>query len=104
MTVITDGEENSSREYTHQQIKDMIEEQKTKYSWKFMFLCASEDSLQAGMGLGFAKSSSFVFDPTNDGVRSAYAVYSCSVSALCEGDVTFDAQAAYDDLQRSKSA
>ena len=36
--ITTDGYENSSKEYDQKQIADMIEHQKTKYSWTFMFL------------------------------------------------------------------
>ena len=34
--IITDGEENSSREYTAEKIKAQIERQKSKYGWEFV--------------------------------------------------------------------
>lgn len=39
--IMTDGEENSSRNYSTQQIKEMIRHQSEKYSWEFLFLGAS---------------------------------------------------------------
>lgn len=38
VAIITDGEQNSSKEYSNDRIKQMIEHQTTKYSWQFMFL------------------------------------------------------------------
>ena len=46
--ITTDGYENSSREYNQKQIADMIEHQKTKYSWTFMFLGANIDAESVG--------------------------------------------------------
>ena len=38
IVIMTDGEENSSKEYSLQQVKDMIKEQIEKYSWEFIYL------------------------------------------------------------------
>ena len=38
IVIMTDGEENSSQEYSLQQVKDMIKEQTEKYSWEFIYL------------------------------------------------------------------
>lgn len=46
--ITTDGYENSSKEYDQKQIADMIEHQKTKYSWTFMFLGANIDAENVG--------------------------------------------------------
>jgi len=37
-TIITDGEENTSREYTLEKLKEMISEQEKKYNWTFSFI------------------------------------------------------------------
>lgn len=41
VVIITDGEENSSREYSSDKVKAQIERQKTKYGWEFIFLGAN---------------------------------------------------------------
>ena len=51
--VVTDGQENSSREFTGPQIKEMIEHQKNKYNWNFNFLGTEEDSIGTARDLGF---------------------------------------------------
>ena len=58
--IITDGYENSSREFTSNRVKSMIAEQETRYSWSFVFLGADQDSFQAdGLGLGGGKFLSY---------------------------------------------
>jgi len=50
--IITDGEENSSREYTAEKVKAMIERQKEKYGWEFIFLGANIDAVQTAGRFG----------------------------------------------------
>lgn len=56
--ITTDGYENSSKEYDQKQIADMIEHQKTKYSWTFMFLGANIDAENVGKSynINYAKT------------------------------------------------
>lgn len=49
--VITDGYENSSREFTRSQIFQMVSHQKEKYSWEFIFLGADIDSWGEEIGI-----------------------------------------------------
>lgn len=50
--IITDGGENASKEYTKQQINEMITHQQDKYDWNFMFLGANQDSFAVGSSIG----------------------------------------------------
>lgn len=49
--IVTDGEENSSREYTYEKIKSMTENQKSVYNWDFQFIGADQ-AAWAGTRLG----------------------------------------------------
>ncbi len=51
VTILTDGEENSSKEFNHQSIQRMIEEQKKK-DWIFTFIGANIDVKKVSKGLG----------------------------------------------------
>jgi len=51
--VITDGYENSSREFTRSQVFQMVSHQKQKYSWEFIFLGADIDSWGKEIGISF---------------------------------------------------
>lgn len=50
--ITTDGEENSSVEYSSSRVKDLIKTQTEKYSWDFMFLGASEHSILNAKEIG----------------------------------------------------
>ena len=49
--VITDGYENSSREFTRSQVFQMVTHQKQKYSWEFIFLGADIDAWGEEIGI-----------------------------------------------------
>lgn len=49
--IITDGEENSSKEFTRKQIFEMVTHQRTKYNWEFLFLGADIDAWGAEIGI-----------------------------------------------------
>lgn len=51
--IVTDGHENSSREFNTKTIKDMIEHQQEKYNWQFSYLGANQDAFLVGGQLGF---------------------------------------------------
>jgi hypothetical protein len=55
MVVITDGEENYSISFDHEQISQLIET-KTSEGWKFIYLCNNLQTASAGNNLGFASA------------------------------------------------
>jgi uncharacterized protein YegL len=67
VVIVTDGLENSSKEFKAAQVKEMIERQRTQYNWKFLFLGADENAVAQGVSMGI--------DPT------AAAKYSTNKSA-----------------------
>ena len=67
--ILTDGEENSSKEYTNGQINDLINERRDA-GWEFMYLAANQDAFQVASGMGIAFAANFA--PTSKGVHAAY--------------------------------
>jgi hypothetical protein len=59
--IITDGQENSSREYTKARVREMIEHQQNVYKWQFTYLGANQDAFaEAGsMGIHLAGVADF---------------------------------------------
>jgi uncharacterized protein YegL len=57
--VITDGEENSSLEFTLDKVKRMVEHQRDVYKWEFLFLGANIDAFSAGESMGTASNVNF---------------------------------------------
>ena len=53
--IVTDGAENSSREFTRDQIRTMVEHQQSAYKWQFTFLAANQDAFAAGGSMGIAQ-------------------------------------------------
>jgi uncharacterized protein YegL len=80
VAILTDGEENSSREYNLEQINNMIKHQKEVYSWEVVFLAANIDAVATAQTLGIQAKDAFNFVATGKGVRAAYGDMSRSVS------------------------
>ena len=57
--IITDGKENSSREYTGVQIKEKVENQKKQFNWEFIFMGANIDAWSVGSSLGSSINVNF---------------------------------------------
>lgn len=53
VVVMTDGWENSSKEYSLKQVQDMIKEQTDKYSWEFIYMGTDITTTKAADDLGF---------------------------------------------------
>lgn len=62
--IITDGEENSSREYSIDKIRAMIEHEKKDYGWEFIFLGANIDAVQTAsmFGIDADRAADYVAD------------------------------------------
>lgn len=75
----TDGFENASQEYNAESVKRLIEQQKTKYSWDFVFLGANQDAILTAGTLGIGAQNAATFNATAAGVASAYVVTSAAV-------------------------
>lgn len=61
--IITDGQENSSHEFTKTQIKELIKHQQTKYAWQFTFLGANQDAFAEARSIGISLIASANFVP-----------------------------------------
>jgi hypothetical protein len=78
--VVTDGQENSSREYTKARIKEMIEHQQSVYNWQFTFLGANQDAFAEAGGLGIDASGVANYAPGK--VGAAYRGTSDKLSRM----------------------
>lgn len=80
--ILTDGQENSSREATVDNVFARITEQQEKRGWKFIFLGANQDAIKSGARLGIGAGSSLTYAHTPRGSRDAFASTSRSVARL----------------------
>ena len=86
----TDGEENSSREFTRSKVKEMIEHQQTKYSWGFLFLGANIDAEREAESIGISRNFAATFAATADGLVSSYEAINDSVMCMASCDSLCD--------------
>lgn len=70
--IMTDGEDNASREFNAKNIKDMIQHQTEKYAWEFVFMAANINVEQAADMIGIRNGNSFSFASTSDGMKGVY--------------------------------
>jgi len=75
--ILTDGEENSSREFSLDQVKEMISHQKDKYNWEFIFLAANQDAFAGAGRLGIDRDKAFNFTADEQGTKGAFVQMNC---------------------------
>jgi uncharacterized protein YegL len=92
IAIITDGHENSSQEYTHDQIEKLITEKKETKYWEFVFLGSNINAKHEGGNLGVSVSNCFTFANTGASNRRAYSSQLCNAatSYRTTGNVSFE--------------
>ncbi len=78
--IMTDGEENSSKEYTQDEMKSLIKEREAKGNWTFVYLGANQDSYAAAQKFGFSKMNVSNYQNNNKGVAMAMNVLAGNTS------------------------
>ena len=78
--IITDGHENASVEFSHDQVMNTIKACRENLGWEFVFIGAAEDSMDVGASLGINLGTCATYSATSEGTKALYSVVSCSVS------------------------
>ena len=82
--ITTDGMENASRQYSYDKLKAMIERQKAKYGWEFLFLGANIDAAREAARFGIDADHSADYHADHEGTAVIYEAVSevvCNVRA-----------------------
>ena len=79
--ITTDGMENASSHYSSSKVRTMVERQKEKYGWEFLFLGANMDAIAAAKDFGIEEDKAVEYRSDDIGTRLNYAVMS---EAICE--------------------
>ena len=77
--IITDGLENASRHYTAERVKQMIEKEKNKYGWEFLFLGANIDAVETAANFGISQDRAVTYRSDSQGTRLNYEVVNDAV-------------------------
>lgn len=92
VVVVTDGFENSSREATKADVKEIISHQQNTYNWNFVFLGANQDAVLTGQSFGLRSGASLTYTASPAGVANASTLLSTYVGTTRSGAVaSFDA-------------
>ena len=80
--ITTDGMENASHQYTYEKVKKMVEKQKKKYGWEFLFLGANIDAIDVAGRFGIGADRAVNYECDKVGTALNYEVLSDAVSAV----------------------
>lgn len=78
--ITTDGMENSSRRYSAERVKKMIERQKERYGWEFLFIGANIDAVETAARYGIDRDRAVNYNADEKGTR---VVYDAVAGAVC---------------------
>lgn len=95
--VVTDGEENSSREWSAEDVKTLVAKQESEFNWTFSYLAANVDAFATGGQYGFAAGQTMNYVPTAAGAAGVFASASAGITRSRLGgvaDYTEDERAA----------
>ena len=82
--ITTDGMENASRAYSYDRVREMIEHQKEKYGWEFLFLGANIDAAREAARFGITEECAADYHADHEGTAVIYEAMSeavCNVRA-----------------------
>ena len=84
--IITDGMENASRYYNYEQVKRMIEKEKNKYGWEFIFIGANIDACAEAERFGIRRERAVNYMHDNIGTKLIYEGVSQAMCSAMEAD------------------
>lgn len=78
--ITTDGQENASHIYSSDKVKQMIEMQKEKYGWEFLFIGANIDAVETAARYGIGKDRAVNYNADPQGTQ---VLYETVAQAVC---------------------
>ncbi len=78
--ITTDGMENASQRYSSEQVKKMIERQKEKYGWEFLFIGANIDAVETARRYGINEDRAVNYNADAKGTGILYESVACAVT------------------------
>jgi|TARA_R110000803_G_scaffold155276_2_gene219949 hypothetical protein len=102
--VMTDGDENASREFSPSDIKELVKLQTEEYKWEFVFIGANQDAVITSGTLGFDAGKTMTYAANSRGTTSAYQTLSDNVKTLrnSKGADTSEAMLFSDDQKKEQ--
>ena len=102
--IVTDGEENSSREFSLKQVREMIIHQREKYNWRFTFLGADDSAFSQAESMGMAAGDAAQYSTAK--ADQAFAAASMKIArtraAFSKGEKNLDLEFTDEERDRMK--
>lgn len=98
VVTVSDGQNNSSKEFTQEQVKNMIQHQENVYSWQFTFLGEGLDVQNSGIQTGFSYDNSIAY--SKRGIGATTAMLSSKINSVRKGEVS---SIVYDSFDRAQA-
>ena len=70
--ITTDGYENASKRYDYEKVRKMIERQKEKYGWEFLFIGANIDAVETATRYGISRDRAVNYNADREGTQILY--------------------------------
>ena len=80
--ITTDGLENASRRFTSDEVKKMVERQKEKYGWEFLFIGANIDSVETASHFGIGADRAVNYHADKKGTSVLYETVADTVCCM----------------------
>ena len=80
--ITTDGMENASRRYDYPRVREMIERQKEKYGWEFLFLGSNIDAAKEAARFGISAERAANYHADHQGTGLVYEAVNAAVCAV----------------------
>ena len=82
LIITTDGMENASHRYTSDRVKHMIERQKKKFGWEFLFIGANIDAVETASRYGISSDRAVNYNADSKGTEILYNTVSASICQM----------------------
>ena len=83
--ITTDGMENASHKYSSEEVKKMIEREKEKNGWEFLFVAANIDAVETASHFGISSDRAVKYHADENGTEVVYDTLCCAVSEVRAG-------------------
>jgi uncharacterized protein YegL len=104
IVVITDGEENSSRTYHREKVKQMVTHQTDVYKWSFTYIGANQDAWNTGGAMGFAATSNLTWANNITGSNNIFSSLNNATSLYRTSAVSSSFSYTLDDVKLQAAA
>lgn len=100
--VLTDGAENTSKEYSAKDMKELKAKKEAKDNWTFVYLGANQDAFATSAAYGFTSSNTSNFNATAKGMGTAFVTLSAATRSYSAAPV-MNTSVFYTDAQQEEN-